>query len=189
MEMAKEAKAKAETEIKEEKGGKVEGEAKEIDSLKEELKKKEEQIKEYIVRLKHLQADFENYKKRVLKEREELYRMIEDNLLLEVIPLYDNFERAFRSFNHNNDHDSFIKGMEMIFSQFNDFLKKKGVEPIEATQEKFDPAKHEALITVESDGEPNIVLEEFERGYWRNGRVLRPSKVKVSKSKKEKKEG
>ena len=154
-----------------------------LEALKVELESKERQIKEHIDRIKRLQADFENYKKRVQKEREELMRLLEDQVLLELIPLYDNFERAFRHFNHNNDKDAFIEGVEKIFSQFHDFLSRKGIEPIKAMGEPFDPAKHEALITVESEGAPNIVLEEFERGYLRGGRVIKASRVKVSKKK------
>lgn len=149
-----------------------------VDSLKAEL---ESVKKEHIDRIKRIQADFENYKKRVQKEREEIVRLLEDQVLLELIPLYDNFERAFRHFTKNNDKDAFIEGVEKIFSQFHELLRRKGIEPIKAIGEPFDPAKHEALITVESDGEPNIVLEEFERGYLRNGRVIKPSRVKVSK--------
>lgn len=151
----------------------------------EELK---EQIEEYIDRIKHIQADFENYKKRVARERAELERLVEDRVILKFIPIYDNLERAFKSFNHNNDKDSFIEGMERIFSQFRYLLEGEGVEPIESLGKKFDPALHEALLTVEHDGEPNVVLEEFERGYLRRGRLLRPSRVKVSRQKSKAKE-
>ncbi|MFQ6117269.1 MAG: nucleotide exchange factor GrpE [Candidatus Bipolaricaulia bacterium] len=164
--------------------------------MEEEKKKEEEsraaadkqeelqaQIEGYIDRIKHIQADFENYKKRVARERAELERLVEDRVILKFIPIYDNLERAFRSFNHNNDKDSFIEGMERIFSQFRYLLESEGVEPIEALGRQFDPMLHEALLTVEHDGEPNIVLEEFERGYLRRGRLLRPSRVKVSRAK------
>jgi molecular chaperone GrpE len=157
-----------------------------IDEQEEEKVKEEElkkQIEEHIDRIRHIQADFENYKKRVARERAELERLIEDRVILKFIPIYDNLERAFRSFNHNNDKDSFIEGMERIFSQFRYLLESEGVEPIEALGQRFDPALHEALLTVDHDGEPNIILEEFERGYLRQGRLLRPSRVKVSRSK------
>ncbi len=73
--------------------------------------------------------------------------------------------------------------MERVFAQFAEILKQKGVSPIQVIGQLFDPARHEALLGVQSDQEPNVVLEEFETGYLRNGRVLRPSKVKVSKGK------
>ena len=141
------------------------------------------QVAEYIERIKHLQADFENYKKRVARERAEFERLVEDRAISKFIPIYDNLERAFRSFNRNNDRDSFIEGMEQIFAQFRALLEREGVEPIAALGQQFDPAFHEALFTAESVGESNIILEEFERGYVRWGRVLRPSRVKVSKPK------
>jgi len=153
----------------------------ELERLRGELKEKEEQLKGYIDRLKHLQADFENYKKRVAREQEELARAVEDRLLLRILPIYDNLERAFRSYNHNNDKESFIEGMERIFAQFSEFLKGEGVRPIEALGRPFDPMLHEALLSVETEEKPNIVLEEFERGYLRGERVLRPSRVKVSR--------
>ena len=146
-------------------------------------KETEARLEEYIARIKHLQADFENYKKRVARERAELERLVEDRMILKFIPIYDNLERAFRSFSRNNDKDSFIEGLERIFSQFRSILESEGVEPIEAEGKEFDPAFHEALLTVDHDGEPNIILEEFEKGYTRWGRVLRPSRVKVSRPK------
>ena len=141
----------------------------------------EGQLKACIDRLKHLQADFENYKKRVAREQEEYALLIENRLLLRLLPLYDSCERAFRSYNHNNDKDSFIEGIERIFSQFNDLLKSHDVQPIGALGQPFDPSLHEALLLVETDEKPNMVLEEFERGYRRGDRVLRPSRVKVSR--------
>ncbi len=153
----------------------------ELAELKTALEEKERQHKELIERLQRVHADFENYKKRIARENEEVFRRIEDALLSEILPIYDNFERAFRAFHKNNDKDSFIEGVERIFAQFHSFLVNKGVQPIPAVGETFDPLLHEALITVETTEAGGKVLEEFERGYQRSGRVLRPSKVKVSK--------
>lgn len=141
----------------------------------------ERQNKELVERLQRVHADFENYKKRVARENEEVLRRLEDALLLEILPIYDNFERAFRTFTKNTDKDAFIEGVERIFAQFHTFLVNKGIQPIAAVGETFDPLLHEALITVETSEAGGKVLEEFERGYQRAGRVLRPSKVKVSK--------
>ncbi len=154
-----------------------------IDQLEEKLAEQEEELKNYIERIKRIQADFENYKKRVRREQKEKREKVEDRFLLNIIPIYDNLERAFRNFEHNNDKDSFIEGVEKIFSQFDSFLEDEGVEPIESEGERFDPKKHQALMTVESNVEPNTVVEEFERGYMRNSQVLKPSRVKVSKRK------
>lgn len=160
--------------------------------ISEEEQATEVHLEDYINRIKQLQADFENYKKRVARERAELERIIEDRVILKFIPIYDNLERAFRNFNRNNDKDSFVEGMEKIFAGFRHLLENEGIEQVEALGQQFDPALHEALLAVESDKEPNIILEEFEQGYMRQGRLLRPSRVKVSKSKSEssiKKEG
>ncbi len=152
-----------------------------VEQLRRELQEKDEQLKAYIDRLKHLQADFENYQKRVARQQEEFAHLVENQLLLKILPIYDSFELAFRAFRKNNDKESFIEGMERIFAQFHEFLKAQDVHPIEALGRPFDPALHEALLSVEADEKPNLVLEEFERGYLRAGRLLRPSRVKVSR--------
>ncbi|MBI3660489.1 nucleotide exchange factor GrpE [Candidatus Acetothermia bacterium] len=153
----------------------------ELDELRTQLDAKEKQLKEYLDRLRRSQADFENYKKRIQKEQEQFLLIMEDRLISEFLPLYDNLERAFRSYNHNKDKESFIEGIERIFAQFHSFMETRGVHLINALGEIFDPAKHEALITVETTESGGKVLEEFERGFTREGRVIRPSKVKVSK--------
>ncbi len=163
-------------------------ESQEKENQDELLAKKDEEIRSYIDRLKRLQAEFENYKKRVLRDMASLEERISDREILDFLPLYDNLERAFASYSGNNDAQSFIEGVERIFAQFDQILKQKGITPIEAEGALFDPALHEALLSVESEKERNVILEEFERGYMRHGRVLRPSKVKVSKGKTETKE-
>lgn len=152
-----------------------------VAQLERKLEETEEQLKAYIDRLKHLQADFENYKKRVAREQAEYAYFIENRLLLKILPLYDSLERAFRAYHHNGDKDSFVEGMERIYAQFNEFLKSQEVQPVEVLGQPFDPALHEALLLVESDEKPSTVLEEFERGYRRGERLLRPSRVKVSR--------
>lgn len=150
-------------------------------SLEAQLKAKDEEIRSYVDRLQHLQAEFENYKKRVLRNMGLLEERIVDREILDFIPLYDNLQRAFANYSDETDATSFVAGVEKIFAQFDQILKGKGVTPIPAEGEMFDPTKHEALLSVESSQEKNTILEEFERGYERNGRVLRPCKVKVSK--------
>lgn len=147
------------------------------------LAEKQEEIRSYIDRLKRLQADFENYKKRMIREMASLEEWISNREILDFLPLYDNLQRAFANFSGNNDSRSFVEGVEQIYAQFDQILKQKGMTPIEALDKEFDPAKHEALLSVPSDKPQNVILEEIERGYMRNGQVLRPSKVKVSKGK------
>ena len=150
-------------------------------TLEATLAEKEEEIRSCIDRLKRLQAEFENYKKRTQRDMESLEERTSNREILDFLPLYDNMERAFTSYSGNNDAVSFIEGIERILAQFDQLLEQKSVSSVEALGLRFDPAKHEALLSVESDKDEHVILEEFERGYLRNGRLLRPSKVKVSK--------
>ena len=153
----------------------------EIEILKEELQEAEKQNEEYQDRIIHLQADFENYKKRKRKEQEERLRKERERIIKDFIPIYDNLTRAIKSYEENNNKDSFVEGIESIYAQFDDLLNKKEIKPLNAEGEKFDPSKHEALMKVESDQyEHNEIVEEFERGYSYKNRILKPSKVKVN---------
>lgn len=163
-------------------GSEVAGKAEErIEELEDELKEKEERIQELKDRVRHLKADFDNYKKRQTDKKEAQVNKEKGELIKDLVPLYDNLDRAFKSFEKNDDKDSFVEGVEKIYAQFDEFLTKRGIEPIEAEGEKFDPNKHEALMKVESDDhQHNEITEEFERGYTYKGEVLKPSKVKVN---------
>jgi len=152
-----------------------------IAELEEELEDKEETIKELKDRVRHLKADFDNYKKRQSSKKEEQVDKEKGELIKDLVPLYDNLDRAFKSFEKNDDKDSFVEGVEKIYAQFAEFLEKRDIEPIKAEGEKFDPNKHQALMRVESDNhQHNEITEEFERGYTYKDRVLKPSKVKVN---------
>lgn len=156
-------------------------EAAKIKELEEELKEKEETIQELKDRIRHLKADFDNYKKRQTSKKDEQVNKEKGELIKDLVPLYDNLDRAFKSFEKNDDKDSFVEGVEKIYAQFAELLEKREIEPIQAEGEKFDPNKHEALMKVESDDhEHNEITEEFERGYTYKGKVLKPSKVKVN---------
>ncbi|MBC7099849.1 nucleotide exchange factor GrpE, partial [Candidatus Bipolaricaulota bacterium] len=148
--------------------------------LQEELKKKEEEIQRLKERLVRLQADFDNYRKQVARESALLARRVQDQEILDFLPVYDALERAFRAFKRNEDRESFVEGVERIFAQFSEILKRKGCEPFDSLGKRFDPAYHEVLVTAEADVERNLIVEEFERGWLRDGEVLRPAKVKVS---------
>ena len=152
-----------------------------IEDLEAELEEKEATIQELKDRVRHLKADFDNYKKRQSDKKNEQVTKEKGELVKDLVPLYDNLDRAFKSFEKNNDKDSFVEGVEKIYAQFAEFLEKRDIEPIQAEGEKFDPNKHEALMRVESDDhEHNEITEEFERGYMYKGNVLKPSKVKVN---------
>jgi len=151
------------------------------EDLEAQLQAKTQEAEDYLDRLRRVQADFQNYKKRKEREQEETYTAIEDRLLGELLPLYDDLKRAFETLEQTGDQGSFVEGAERIFAKFQDLLDKKNVKPVEAEGKRFDPARHEVLLAVEHEGEPHVVLEEFERGYTRAGRLLRPSRVKVSR--------
>lgn len=153
-----------------------------VDALQQELTEKDERLQETIARLQRLQADFENYKKRVARERDEQIRRAENEILLEILPVYDGFERAFQAYQDDKDPDAFVEGMAQVFAQFRDALADHDVHPIDAEGHAFNPSRHEALMSTETDDHPpNTVVEAFERGYVRGETVLRPSRVMVSR--------
>jgi len=140
----------------------------------------EHELRSTIDRLQRLQAEFENYKKRSLRNSAVYEQRISDRLILDVLPLYDNLQRAFQSLSSNQDIETFMAGIEQIFAQFQQVLEAKEISPIETKNQPFDPALHEAMLSVPSDVEKNIIIEEFMPGYMREERVLRPSRVSVS---------
>jgi molecular chaperone GrpE len=138
------------------------------------------ELRSTIDRLQRLQAEFENYKKRALRDSVLYEQRVSDRLIVDFLPLYDNLERAFQSFASNEDVDTFVAGVEQIFGQFKQVLESKSVERIDVMDQPFDPIIHEAMLSATSDVEKNMILEEFTPGYMREERVLRPSKVSVS---------
>lgn len=139
-----------------------------------------DELRATIDRLQRLQAEFENYKKRALRDSVLYEQRVSDRLIVDFLPLYDNLERAFQSFASNEDVDTFVAGVEQIFGQFKQVLESMDVERIDVTDQSFDPAIHEAMLSVPSDVQKNLILEEFTPGYMREERVLRPSRVSVS---------
>ncbi len=133
-----------------------------------------------IDRLQRLQAEFENYKKRTVRDIATFEDRIVDQVLLEFLVPYENLERAFRSYATDQNVEAFVGGVEQIFAQFSRILDQRGVERIPSVGVPFDPALHEALLMAPSEEEKNTIIEEFSPGYRRDGRVLRASKVTVS---------
>ena len=130
------------------------------------------------------QAEFENYRKRVERERGELYQHGRDDVLLQLLPVVDNFERALSSLETSEgDAEALRRGVELIHKQFKDALSKFGLEAVEAVGQTFDPHVHEAVTTEATDKhKENTVIQEFQRGYRIGDRLLRPAKVKVASS-------
>ncbi|SVC69823.1 uncharacterized protein METZ01_LOCUS322677 [marine metagenome] len=127
-----------------------------------------------------LQAETDNFKKRLSRDKQDSIQYANERLLKELISIVDNFERALED--SSEDTKSLKDGLEMILKQFNSFLEKEKVEPIKAVGEKFDPEIHEVLSSEESDDhEENTIVSQFTKGYTINNRVLRPSQVIISK--------
>jgi len=150
-------------------------------TLEAELKQSKDQANEYFTHLQRLQADFDNYRKRTQKEKEETVRYAAERIVEAMLPILDNFERAINSTRANQDFNAFSQGVEMIFKQMQNTLAKEGLTAIEAVGQTFDPNLHEAVLQVDSEDYPeNTVVEELQKGYYLKEKVLRPSMVKVS---------
>ncbi len=152
----------------------VEEQTKQLETLQKETTSLTDQ-------LQRKQAEFDNYRKRVDRERSEFYQHGRREVLLEMLSVLDNFERAMMSAAINDDSAAFRQGVELIYKQFKDTLTKFGIQPIEAVGQLFDPHLHEA-VTIEQtdDHEANTILAEFQKGYKLGNHLLRPSQVKVA---------
>ena len=161
---------------------KKEDKDKEIEELKKRLEEKEKDAKEHYDRLLRMAADLENYKKRAVKEREEWTKFANEDLMKAILPFIDNLERAINHAEKVVDTGVMIEGVRLTLQQILQTLNRFGLVPFESVGKAFDPAKHEAMLVVESDQhEPNQVVEEFQKGYLLNDRLLRPATVSVSK--------
>ena len=150
------------------------------DSEKSELDKANEQIAALSDKLIRNAAEFDNYKKRTAREKEDFYKSAVCETVAPLLPVLDNLERAVAAAEDSGECGSVLDGVKMVKKQFEDALKSIGVEPIEAVGEQFDPEKHNAVMTADSDEDENTVLEEFQKGYIYRDKVVRHSMVKVS---------
>ncbi len=153
------------------------------DKTQEEFQKRlEEQqstIEQYTNTLKRLQADFENYIKRVEKNKEESTLYANHKLITKLLSIVDDFDKAVQLAREQNNQ--FVTGIEMIYKQFHKILQEEGVTMINAIGNQLDPSKHD-VIDVVSGKKDDVVVEELQRGYMLKDKVLRPSKVRISKS-------
>ena len=139
------------------------------------LKVERDELKELLLRR---QAEFDNFRKRTEKERSEFLQYAGMELVRDMLPILDDFDRARKVQAGNPEY---AKGVEMIYSRMYDTLKKVGLEPIESEGQQFDPHLHQAVERVETkDAEDGTILSEFQRGYLFKGKLLRPSMVKVA---------
>ncbi|MCP4607399.1 MAG: nucleotide exchange factor GrpE [Planctomycetes bacterium] len=133
-------------------------------------------------KLQRVSADYANFQKRVPKQIADNICYEKEKIIKSLLPALDNFEHTLQNAHSAEDAEVFIKGIQIIHDQMLDIFKSHGVEQIKSPGEKFNPAMHEAMMQkAEPEKEDNIVLEEFQKGYTLNGRVIRPSKVIVNK--------
>jgi len=146
-----------------------------------ELERVRAEAQEYLDHLRRLQAEFDNYRKRVLKEQTGAIERAAEPVMRRLLEVLDEFELALIHANEKPDHDRFLKGVELVFAKLVDSLRSEGLERIEAEGTPFDPELHEALIQSGGvEGEP-VVADVLRPGYTLRGRVIRPAGVRVER--------
>ncbi|MDF2591864.1 MAG: grpE [Clostridia bacterium] len=154
--------------------------ASEIEILKKQLEEKAQKSEENYDRYLRMQAEFDNFRKRTIKEREELYVLSLEKIVGELLPIVDNMERALSVFKSTNLDNSYIEGIDMIQKQLFAILEKNGLKEIDALGMDFDPNIHHAVMQVAGDPEEeNKVKEVLQKGYFLGSKVIRPVMVKV----------
>ena len=158
-----------------------------LEQIEEQIRLKDDELLKQKDTFLREKAELDNFKKRLVKEKEDFVQFANERLLKEVIQIEDNMERAMTA--SNATLESLQEGVEMIQKQFATFLKNQKVKPIEALGKPFDPNLHEVLNQQESEEhEENTVIQEYSKGYTLNGRILRSTKVVIAKKPAEKKE-
>jgi molecular chaperone GrpE len=152
------------------------------DAIAADLDKARAEAESYLDDLRRLQADFDNYRKRTLREQTARAASASQALVARLLPVLDNFELAVSAAEQSRDFDRMLKGVEMVFGELREVLEAEGLVKIEAEGKPFDPERHEAVIAVEQeDSEPGMVVDIVRTGYELRGKVLRPAMVKVAK--------
>lgn len=158
--------------------GESEPQEDEAQEAADELEAVKKQLSEGVERMKRLQADFENFRRRTRQEKEELSNMVVQDFIKDLLPMLDNFDRAMAA--ETTDGAKFQQGVEMIYNQLAEILKNKGLEKIDTTDAKFDPNFHQAVMRVENpDLEDESIAMELQKGYMVKGKVIRPAMVQV----------
>ncbi len=152
-----------------------------IEEYRAMLAAKEAECQDLFQRLQRLQADFENYRRRVRREQEELVMYANEDLMKDLLPVLDNLERAVAA-PAGGDVNAYLEGVSMICRQMKDSLSRRGLAEIQSVGHPFDPVQHHAVMQVEVEGvEENTVVEDLQKGYRLRDRVIRPSLVKVAR--------
>jgi molecular chaperone GrpE len=154
----------------------------EEDAIAADLAKARAEAESYLDDLRRLQADFDNYRKRTLREQTARTASASQALVARLLPVLDNFELAVSAAEQSRDFDGMLKGVEMVLGALREVLEGQGLVKIEAEGKPFDPERHEAVIAVEQeDTDPGTVVGIVRTGYELGGKVLRPAMVKVAK--------
>jgi molecular chaperone GrpE len=148
----------------------------------EALEKERAKSEDYLRRLQYLQADFENYRKRVEKEMSDNRQFGNQRLLSDLIVVNDELELALREAEESKENPTILEGVGMVHKRLQSILSKEGVEKIQSQGSKFNPDLHDAALRVASDEEEGTIVEEIRQGYTLKGKVLRPSIVKVAEN-------
>lgn len=158
---------------------------KKLDFLNKRLEEKKAEAAEYLDMLKRLKAEFENFKKRMLREQTHFMEMASQNIITQLLPVVDDLERALKVGAESENLDKIVEGVNMTYTDMMKILKEEGVEVIDPKGQKFDPAKHEAMMQVESnEHEEDEVVEVYQKGYSLKGKVIRPARVSVARKRK-----
>lgn len=153
-----------------------------LESLKKALEEEKKKADDYLNRLKYLQADFENYRKRMEKEKAEILTREKTRLITRLLVVLDELELAIKNGKNAQDKVTLVEGVEMVYNKFQKLLFEEGLCEIEALGKPFNPQFHEAALVVQTDAHPNnTIIEELRKGFMVDGKVVRPSSVKVTK--------
>ncbi|MEA3544395.1 MAG: nucleotide exchange factor GrpE [Thermodesulfobacteriota bacterium] len=162
--------------------GELDGTESEADKLRNELTQALDSSKVQQEQYLRILADMENLRKRTQREKEELAKFANENILREILPVVDNLERAVEHAEQAENNDGLFEGVQMTLIQFGQLLNKFGVEPVNAVGQPFDPAFHQAMGQLETEEHPvNTVVQQMQKGYQLNKRLLRPAFVMLAK--------
>lgn len=149
-----------------------------IKKLQKDLEEKTKLAEERLNQLMYLQADFENYKKKFEKERENIIELSNESLIKELLVIIDDLEMVLKSMENNKDRE----GIELLYKKFLKILENYGLKRIDALNKKFDPYYHEAISKEKSDKEDGTIIDEIQPGYMLKSKIIRHSKVKVAQN-------
>ena len=152
-----------------------------ITQLQQTIQRLEKEAKEYLNGWKRAQADYQNLQKETAKAREDFAQFANESLLRECITLVDYFDYAFRNLPDTAEKSEWLTGIRHIYKELMQILERHGVSIMQTVGEPFDPQRHEAIEEVNADGESGTVVEEVQKGFLVNNKILRPARVKIAK--------